>query len=61
MFWRAAHHKLLQYQLRCPVRQEFGMDRNPVPYFSNFMRRAEALVKAQQVGTVPATNLQLQA
>ena len=59
MFWRAAHHKLLQYQLRCPAGQEFGMDRNPVPYFSNFMRRTEALVEAQQVGTVPATNLQL--
>jgi len=59
MFWCTAHHKLLQHQLRCPVLQEFGMDRNPVPHFSNFMHRAEALVEAQQVGTVPVTNLQL--
>jgi len=35
------------------------MDRNPVLYFSNFMRRPEALVEAQQAGTVPVTNLQL--
>jgi len=58
MFWRAAYHKLLQYQLKCPARQEFGMYRNPVQYFSNLIRRADVLVEAQQTGTAPVTDLQ---
>jgi len=59
--WREAHHKLMKYQLMCPVRQEFGMDRNPVPYFSGLMRRPEAtLDNENQFGTVTEnTNLQL--
>jgi len=58
MFWRAAYHKLLHYQLKCPACHEFGMDRNPVQYFSILMRHAKVLVEAQQTGTAPIINLQ---
>jgi len=43
-FWRKAYHKLLRHQLGCPARQEFGMDRDPGQYLTNFMSRAEALI-----------------
>ena len=58
MFWRAAYHKLLHYQLKCPACHEFGMDRNPVQYFSILMRHAKVLVEAQRTGTAPITDLQ---
>jgi len=47
IFWREAYHKLLRYQLGCPVRLEFGMDRDPAQYITTFMRRAEVLVQTQ--------------
>ena len=46
-FWREAYHKLLRYQLGCPARLEFGMDRDPAQYITTFMRRAEVLVQTQ--------------
>jgi len=42
MIWHNANRKLLQFQLMGPVRQAYGMDRNPVPYLSSFLQRAEA-------------------
>jgi len=55
IFWREAYHKLLRYQLGCPARLEFGMDRDPAQYITTFMLRAEVLV---QTGTAPLTELQ---
>ena len=43
--WREAYFKLLRYQLGCPARREFGMDRDPALYLQTFMRRAEILVQ----------------
>jgi len=62
MAWHRAGHKLMQCQLMCPVRAEFGMDRNPVPYFADLMPRYEAILdNKNQFGTVPEeTRLQLQ-
>jgi len=57
IFWREACHKLLRYQLGCPARLEFGMDRDPAQYITTFMRRAEVLV---QTSTAPMTDLQRQ-
>jgi len=54
IFWCEAYHKLLCYQLGCPARLEFGMDRDPAQYFTTFMRRAEVLV---QSSTAPMTDL----
>jgi len=42
--WHQAYQKLLHYQLMCPVRQEFGMDLNPVPYFTGLMPRARCTI-----------------
>ena len=51
--WREAYFKLLRYQLGCPARREFGMDRDPALYLQTFMRRAEILVQP-----TPMTELQ---
>jgi len=55
IFWGEAYHKLLRYQLGCPARLEFGMDRDPAQCITTFMRRAEVLV---QTSTAPMTDLQ---
>jgi len=62
MVWHRAYHKLMQYQLMCPVQEEFGMDRNPVPYFAGIMPRHEAtLDDKNQFGAVTKeTRLRLQ-
>ena len=57
IFWRKAYHKLLRYQLKCPALQQFGMDRDPAQYLTNFMCRAKALINTQ-TSTAPVTNLQ---
>jgi len=56
-FWRKAYHKLLRYQLGCPARLEFGMDRNQAQYLTTFMRRAEVLEQSP-LSTPPMTELQ---
>jgi len=53
--WPEAYHKLLRYQLGCPARLEFGMDRDPAQCLTTFLLRAEVLV---QTGTAPLTELQ---
>jgi len=57
IFWREAYHKLLRYQLGCPARLEFGMDRDPAQCITTFMRRAEVIV---QTSTALMTELQRQ-
>jgi len=59
--WHQAYQKLLHYQLMGPVRQEFGMDLNPVPYFSGLMPRAGCTIDDEgQLGhEAITTNLRL--
>jgi len=56
IIWHDANRKLLQFQLMGPVRQAYGMDRNPVPYLSSFLQRAEDFLRDVRRGTEEETS-----